>query len=389
VIFAQLQGSTPPGPVPAGLGGAWATLAAYPVLLALAVLICGVGLAIPVRHFAIYCALKFSKRVPTDLDDQLIRVLATVVPVMILFGSLMTAVRVLSLDSAITLFLNRLLATVLLVVMVRVAFRVSYIGLRLLGEIRDRFHVVEERTIPLFDLVATVMIGGLAVFAFLYIWGIDATGWLASAGIIGIVVGFAAKDTLANLFAGIFIIADAPYKVGDFIVLDSGERGEVTRVGIRSTRVLTMDDVEVTIPNALMANQKIVNESGGRWLKSRVKLRVGVAYGTNLDQLMHVLEEVASRHDNVAKDPTPRARMIALGESSVDLDLQVWINHPSQRGTVTHDLFVDIYKTLSREGIEIPFPQRDLWLRKAPEAVTQTAEVASRDANGATATTQM
>ena len=87
-------------------------------------------------------------------------------------------------------------------------------------------------------------------------------------------VGFAAKDTLANLFGGIFILADAPYKVGDFVVLGSGERGEVTQVGLRSTRILTRDDVEVTVPNAMIANDTIVNESGGPWVKHRVRVRV-------------------------------------------------------------------------------------------------------------------
>ena len=76
-------------------------------------------------------------------------------------------------------------------------------------------------------------------------------------------MGFAAKDTLANLFAGVFILADAPYKIGDFIVLDGGERGRVTKIGIRTTRILTRDDVEITIPNATIANSKIINESGG------------------------------------------------------------------------------------------------------------------------------
>jgi MscS family membrane protein len=362
LVLAQVP---PPTWLPAVLSGAWSALAEYPVVLAMASLVCGVGLAIPIRYFAVYCGLRFAKRIPTDLDDQLIRLLAGVVPLLILFGSLMTAVQVLPLDADLTLFVNRLLATVLVVFMVRVAFRASYIGLRLLGEIRDRFHVVEERTIPLFDLMATLMIVGLAIFAFLKIWSLNPTGWLASAGIVGVVVGLAARDTLANLFGGISIIADAPYKVGDFIVIDSGERGEVTRVGIRSTRVLTMDDTEVTIPNALMANQKIVNESGGRWIKSRLKLRVRVAYGTDVDRAMRLLEELAARHDKVAREPAARARMVAFGESAVDFDLQVWIHHPSLRGAVTHDLFVEIYKTFAREGIEIPFPQREVWVRKA------------------------
>jgi MscS family membrane protein len=85
------------------------------------------------------------------------------------------------------------------------------------------------------------------------------TAWLASAGIIGIAVGFAAKDTLANLFSGVFILADSPYKLGDYVVLEDNSRGKVTQIGLRSTRMLTRDDVEVTVPNSIMGNTKIIN----------------------------------------------------------------------------------------------------------------------------------
>ena len=85
------------------------------------------------------------------------------------------------------------------------------------------------------------------------------------------------KDTLSNLFAGIFIMADAPYKEGDYINLDSGERGYVRSIGIRSTRIMTRDDIEITIPNALIANSKIVNESGGPDEKERVRITLEIS----------------------------------------------------------------------------------------------------------------
>ena len=86
-----------------------------------------------------------------------------------------------------------------------------------------------------------------------------------------------------------FILADAPYKIGDFVVLDSGERGEVTHIGIRSTRLLTRDDIQVTIPNSVMGNTKIINESGGPTEKFRIRVIVGVAYGSDIDQVREVL----------------------------------------------------------------------------------------------------
>lgn len=158
------------------------------------------------------------------------------------------------------------------------------------------------------------------------------------------------------------------------MVLDTGERGEVTKVGMRSTRLLTRDDVEVTIPNSQMADAKIVNESGGPWVKFRIRLQVGVAYGSDVDQVVEVLERVAQERDAVCADPAPRVRMRGFGDSSLDFELLCWIDHPAQRGLLSHQLYMDIYKALAREGIEIPFPQRDLWVRQVPESLSPTAD---------------
>ncbi len=151
-------------------------------------------------------------------------------------------------------------------------------------------------------------------------------------------------------------------------MLDNGDRGEVTKVGIRSTRLLTRDDVEIIIPNAEMANTKIVNESGGRWVKYRIRIKVGVAYGSDVEQVVALLERVAREHATVCRDPEPRVRMRGFGDSSLDFELLCWIDHPAQRGLVAHELYMALYKELGAAGITIPFPQRDVWLRPQPTA---------------------
>jgi small-conductance mechanosensitive channel len=115
-----------------------------------------------------------------------------------------------------------------------------------------------------------------------------------------------------------------------------------------------------------MANTKIVNESGGRWVKYRIRLQIGVAYGSDVDHVVAALERVAREHDTVCKDPEARVRMRGFGDSSLDFELLCWVDHPSQRGLVAHELYMEVYKTLGREGIGIPFPQRDLWVKEWP-----------------------
>ena len=128
---------------------------------------------------------------------------------------------------------------------------------------------VKVKLLPLFDNIGKIIIFLATVYFVMISWGVNPVGWLASAGVLGVVLGLAAKDTLANLFSGIFIMMDSPYKEGDYINLDTGERGYVKSVGI-STRIMTRDDIEITIPNSVIANAKIVNESGGPYENERV-----------------------------------------------------------------------------------------------------------------------
>ena len=120
-------------------------------------------------------------------------------------------------------------------------------------------------------------------------WNINVTAIGASLGLFSLAIGLAAKDTLGNLFAGIFIMADSPYKEGDYINLDTGERGYVTTIGLRSTRIMTRDDIEITIPNSVIATTKIVNESGGPHEKERVRVDVDIAYGSDLEKAKNIL----------------------------------------------------------------------------------------------------
>ncbi|MHC4407620.1 MAG: mechanosensitive ion channel family protein [Planctomycetota bacterium] len=220
------------------------------------------------------------------------------------------------------------------------------------------FRWIQPQSLPLYEILSGLLVIGAGVYVILVAWKVDLTAWLASAGIIGIAVGFAARDTLANLFAGIFILADAPYRLGDYIVLDGQERGKVTQIGIRSTRLLTRDDIEITIPNSVIANSKIVNETGGPHQKRRVRVQVGVAYGTDIDKVREVLMGVARDSGMAADHPEPRVRFRSFGDSSLDFQLQVWIDEPGLRGRALDQMLSATYKRFNEEGIEIPFPQR-------------------------------
>jgi MscS family membrane protein len=226
--------------------------------------------------------------------------------------------------------------------------------------------LIQPRTMPVFEMLTKVLVIAVAVYFMFLAWDIDLTAWLASAGIIGIAVGFAAKDTLANLFSGLFIIADAPYQLGEYIRLDGGLRGMVTAIGIRSTRILTRDDVEITVPNSLISNSKIVNESGGPHVKQRLRIKVDVAYGSDIKQVRETLMSVA-KGPEVCRTPAPRVRFRRFGDSGLAFELLFWIGTPDVRGRVLDRLNGDVYDAFLRDGIEIPFAKQDLYIKEMPE----------------------
>ena len=229
-------------------------------------------------------------------------------------------------------------------------------------ESKRNIRIIQTHTLPLFDNLGKILIISAAIYFVLLSWNIDVTAWLASAGIIAMALGFAAKDTLANLFAGIFIMADAPYKIGDYINLDTGERGKVTDIGLRSTRILTRDEIQVTIPNSAIAISKIVNESGGPTETERIRVTVGISYGTDIDKVKEILKRIAKGNESVCEHPEPRVRFRTFDESQLTLQLLCWIEYPVLRGRVLDQLNTAIYKAFKTEGIKIPFPQRTVHL---------------------------
>ncbi len=226
--------------------------------------------------------------------------------------------------------------------------------------------LVQTGMLALIKNVSKVVLFMLAVYFMFLAWDINVTAWVASAGIVGLALSFAARDTLSNLFAGVSIVMDAPYKTGDFIILDTGQRGVVTNIGLRSTRIMTRDDIEITIPNGVIGNSTITNEAGGPSEKHRIRISVGVAYGSDMDHVIATLEKVAADHEEVCSNPAPRVRFRAFGESSLDFELLCWIDRPVDRGRLRHELGVNVYKAFAASDIQIPFPQRDLHVRTMP-----------------------
>jgi small-conductance mechanosensitive channel len=352
--------------LPDPLVPAWSFLQDYPLVLVVLMFVLGYGVGKSIQWLLRSLLSQAAKRTSNTLDDRLVHFLTAPVLQTTVIVALVAAVKSFGFSDSMDSFLVRVLFTLLLFFWGRAWFRASTLAITVMSEDKGHFALFQPRTRPLFEMSVKLFLFTVLVWLFMLLWNIDGTAWLASAGVIGIAVGFAARDTLANLISGVSIIADAPYKIGDYVILDTGERGVVTELGMRSTRLLTRDDVEISIPNAVMGNAKITNESGGPSVEHRIRIPVGVAYGSDPEQITELLETVAKEDDMILALPAPRARMRRFGESSIDFELLGWIKYPEQRGLATHRLLIAIEKRFREENVVIPFPQQDLHIKTMP-----------------------
>ncbi len=228
---------------------------------------------------------------------------------------------------------------------------------RAVDEVKD--HGGRYDFAPVFSNVWTLVMLVGAAGAILAIFRIDITPLLGAAGIAGIAVGFAAKDTVANFFGGLALYFDDTYKIGDYIVLDTGDAGTVVRVGIRSTTLLTRDEVMVTVPNSVLNSARIINESAPQRRK-RIRIPIGVAYGTDLDAFEELAVEIAQDEKMTLDSPKPRMRFRRFGDSALEYELLCWVASPNREQRTRHHLNRELYAALNEVGIEIPFPKRDV-----------------------------
>lgn len=321
----------------------------------------------------------WAERTRSDIDDVMLEVMKTPVALSCALYGLHEGV-FLVLRSAATLgLLQSLYESVLIVVWGRVLLRLGSTVLNRAAHANVGVgRLVKPQTLPIFDFALQIASYLLLGYLMLSAWGIDPTAVLASLGIAGLAFGLAAQQSLGDMFAGVIIIADNPYRIGDFLTLNNGVRGRVMRIGIRSTRLLTPQQVEVVVPNSVMASATIINESGGPRPRQRVDIDVGVAYGTDVDTVKEVVIAAALTVPGVVQDDEsrPRVRLVGFGPSSVDYKLLVWGDVPAHRDDLVDAVNVAVYNALNAHGIEIPFPQRDVHLRWPADAAAAAQAMA-------------
>ena len=222
----------------------------------------------------------------------------------------------------------------------------------------------------LVDNVYKVVIVGLGLVMSASQLGINVGAALAGIGVVGIAVGFAAQESIANMIAGFLIFWDRPFEVGHFIETQD-KYGEVRHITMRTTRIRTQENTYVVIPNKQIIGDMLVNHS--MYGKTRINVPVGIAYKEQIAEAREVLLKAVRKLDGVLPDPLPTVVATGLGDSSVNLEVRIWISDASQERPIFYRVMETVKVALDAAGIEIPFPHLQLFVENVEERIWERA----------------
>ncbi|MBI2143558.1 mechanosensitive ion channel family protein [Candidatus Woesearchaeota archaeon] len=310
----------------------------------------------------------FAKRTGTELDDAIVAALKKPMYVLALFTGTYVSLLQINALAAYADFLGRLYkASIILLI----AYAASRITAALIGwQLKKRTGAESEvarHFLPLAGRAATVFIYVIAVIGLLDQMNVKVTALVASVGVASLAVALALQDTLANFFAGIYIMADRPVRTGDFIRLENGEDGYVEEIGWRSTKVRTLPNNVIVIPNSKLAQSVITNY----YLPSQETsffVKCGVAYGSDLEKVERVTvktaKDVQQAVNGAARDFEPFIRFNEFGDSNINFSVVLRVGEPVAKYVVLHEFIKRLAKAYEKEGIEISWPARKVYLKR-------------------------
>ncbi len=302
----------------------------------------------------------FTKRTKTKVDDLIIEKTKKWVVALFFF----IAVRVF----IVPLFnsgLDKINNSVIIFLVTMIAIIVVGILIDVWGKVwaSKTKSTLDDTLLPLFRKLADVIIGITGFVIILNHWGISVTPFLAGAGVIGIILGFALKDSLANIFGGIALILDKNFQLEDVIKLNSGETGTIIDIGLRSTKIKTFDNELLVIPNANLAITTIQNFAKPD-LSARVIVEFGVVYGSDIEKVRKIVLDALKKVNGVLKEPAPRVYFNEMGDSSLKFKLFFWVDSYTKRFDAKEEATEAVYNALNKAKINIPFPTQTVYLKK-------------------------
>lgn len=229
-------------------------------------------------------------------------------------------------------------------------------------KILKRFKIDEGTTYTLSRIsqYSIITIGALISFQFV---GIDLSGLAVIFGLLSVGIGFGLQNITSNFISGLIILFERPITVGDRVTVSNIE-GDVTEINIRSTKVRTVNNISIIVPNSEFVSKDVINYSHGD-PTYRLDISVGVSYRSDLETVLKALQEVADENRYVLSEPKAQVHLIEFGDSSWNMQLRAWIGNVKDHPIVRNELNKAVVRKFREYGVEIPFPQRDLHVKSS------------------------
>ncbi len=333
-----------------------------PWMQALGIVLLTLVLSLVVRVLLRFVLFPLVKKTRSDLDDIVIRALQRVSVYMIPLVGLMVALTPFSLE---TLVPRHILVSILALALTGTSIVVIEDTSRWLREIwvETTKSSLDAGLLPLARRATKTLVVILAVLVILGEWNIKIAPMLGALGIGGLAIGLALNTSLSNVFGGIQLILDRSIRVGEKIMLESGEVGVVLDIGLRSTKLRSYDNEVIFIPNSYLANARIKNYTKPD-ATIRVTVKFSVTYGSDIARVKNVVLEAISGLADILKEPEPQVLFLEMGDFSLNMSARVWINDYDKQFGKKLEMVELIYNTLNEHSIEIPFPTRTVFMKQ-------------------------
>lgn len=188
----------------------------------------------------------------------------------------------------------------------------------------------------------------------------------AASAVLAVGIGFGLQNIAQNFISGVILLVEQPVRHGDYIKVGD-TLGTVVNIGLRATRIVTRDEVTIIVPNSALITTEVVNHSRPN-CNLRIQVSVGLAYGSDVEQVKAALIAAARGHAEVLEEPSPEIRLDDFGESALSFTLLCWIDRPSEQRRIRSELRIAVVTALASAGLEMPFPQRDIRIRSVPSS---------------------
>ena len=308
--------------------------------------------------------LKVTSKTKTQADDILIKKSSKPLSLIIILLGLRLAIEELSLDSSIEEFMGKVIFSIIVLFVSYLTYLImDIIIFRALKKMAKSNYESVKDLMSLAKSFLRIVIGILALLYVLELWGIEIGPFLAGLGIAGIAIAFAMQSTLSNIFGGISMILDKTVKAGDLVYLEGGTKGKIMNIGLRSTKILTFDNELIIVPNGKLADSKIQNVALPE-PRSRVVIPFGVAYGSNISKVKKIVKSELKKINNLEKDSEIIVRFLEMSDSSLNFKAYFYVDSFEHRIDSVDEANTRIYESFNRNGIEIPFPQRDVHMKE-------------------------